>query len=123
MRCEGHRPPGGRHGFTGRRAHARFKSGTTSVRWLTLGLTTIMASAVVSVIGAAAPLAEASPVASSAAPRAASTYTQPNGYWLMAADGGVFTFGNPTFHGSMGGIKLNAPVVGGVRTPSSDASL
>jgi hypothetical protein len=35
-----------------------------------------------------------------------------NGYWLVAADGGVFTFGNSTFHGSMGGRHLNAPIVG-----------
>ena len=34
------------------------------------------------------------------------------GYWIDAADGGVFSFGNAQFHGSMGGIPLNAPVVG-----------
>ncbi len=34
------------------------------------------------------------------------------GYWINAADGGVFSFGNAQFHGSMGGIPLNAPVVG-----------
>jgi SpoIID/LytB domain protein len=34
------------------------------------------------------------------------------GYWMNAADGGVFSFGNAVFYGSMGGIKLNQPVVG-----------
>jgi peptidoglycan hydrolase-like amidase len=34
------------------------------------------------------------------------------GYWLDAADGGVFTFGNAQFFGSMGGTRLNQPVVG-----------
>ena len=34
------------------------------------------------------------------------------GYWLGAADGGVFAFGDAAFHGSMGGHPLNAPVVG-----------
>ncbi len=34
------------------------------------------------------------------------------GYWLDAADGGVFTFGNARFFGSMGGTPLNRPVVG-----------
>ncbi len=34
------------------------------------------------------------------------------GYWINASDGGVFSFGNAQFHGSMGGIPLNAPVVG-----------
>jgi len=34
------------------------------------------------------------------------------GYWLVASDGGMFTFGDAVFKGSMGGAKLNAPVVG-----------
>ena len=28
-----------------------------------------------------------------------------NGYWLVASDGGIFTFGDATFHGSTGGIR------------------
>jgi hypothetical protein len=34
-----------------------------------------------------------------------------HGYWLAAADGGIFTFGDANFHGSTGAIGLNAPVV------------
>ena len=34
------------------------------------------------------------------------------GYWLAAADGGVFSYGEVGFHGSAGGIRLNRPVVG-----------
>ena len=34
------------------------------------------------------------------------------GYWVNAADGGVFRFGNAQFHGSTGGMRLNKPVVG-----------
>ena len=34
------------------------------------------------------------------------------GYWINASDGGVFSFGNAQFHGSTGGMRLNAPVVG-----------
>ncbi|MGH9029746.1 MAG: hypothetical protein ACRDV4_09050 [Acidimicrobiales bacterium] len=34
------------------------------------------------------------------------------GYWLVAADGGVFSFGDTSFSGSMGGVALNASVVG-----------
>ena len=34
------------------------------------------------------------------------------GYWLVASDGGIFTFGNATFYGSTGGIPLNQPIVG-----------
>jgi hypothetical protein len=35
-----------------------------------------------------------------------------NGYRFVGADGGVFCFGVAEFHGSMGGIHLNGPVVG-----------
>ena len=34
------------------------------------------------------------------------------GYWQVAADGGVFSFGNAAFYGSMGGHPLNQPIVG-----------
>ena len=36
----------------------------------------------------------------------------PEGYWLTAADGGVFTFGSPPFEGSNAGAALPAPIVG-----------
>jgi hypothetical protein len=39
---------------------------------------------------------------------------------LAAADGGVFAFGDARFMGSMGGQKLNSPVVGIVATPTGD---
>ena len=39
------------------------------------------------------------------------------GYWLTAADGGVFAYGDASFYGSMGGQHLNAPVVGIAATP------
>jgi len=35
----------------------------------------------------------------------------PGGYWILGEDGGVFSFDVP-FYGSMGGRKLNKPVVG-----------
>ena len=34
------------------------------------------------------------------------------GYWLDAADGGIFTFGDARFWGSTGSLHLNKPVVG-----------
>jgi hypothetical protein len=43
-----------------------------------------------------------------------------NGYWLAAADGGVFSFGDAGFHGSMAGIGLNAPVVSIAATPDGN---
>ena len=39
------------------------------------------------------------------------------GYQEVASDGGVFAFGDATYHGSMGGTRLNAPVVGMASTP------
>jgi hypothetical protein len=39
------------------------------------------------------------------------------GYWLVAADGGIFSFGSAKFYGSMGGQHLNAPVVGMATAP------
>ncbi len=40
-----------------------------------------------------------------------------DGYWVAAADGGIFSFGAAPFHGSMGGIALNRPIVGMAATP------
>lgn len=34
------------------------------------------------------------------------------GYWEVAADGGIFTFGDASFYGSMGDTHLNEPIVG-----------
>jgi hypothetical protein len=42
----------------------------------------------------------------------AATTADGKGYWLVASDGGMFTFGDAPFKGSMGGARLNAPVVG-----------
>ncbi|HEX5266199.1 MAG TPA: hypothetical protein VFW24_05455, partial [Acidimicrobiales bacterium] len=41
-------------------------------------------------------------------------HAQPDGrgYWLVASDGGIFSFGDATFHGSTGAMRLNKPVVG-----------
>ena len=38
------------------------------------------------------------------------------GYWEVASDGGVFSFGDASY-GSMGGTVLNKPVVGMAATP------
>ena len=41
-----------------------------------------------------------------------------DGYWLVASDGGIFSFGAAKFYGSMGGKPLNEPVVGMAATPT-----
>jgi GH25 family lysozyme M1 (1,4-beta-N-acetylmuramidase) len=42
------------------------------------------------------------------------------GYWIAASDGGVFSFGDAPFYGSMGGHGLSAPVVGIAARPQGD---
>ena len=46
--------------------------------------------------------------------------TTPNGkgYWLVAGDGGIFSFGDAKFFGSTGAMQLNQPIVGMAATPS-----
>src|SRR5687767_13681736 len=39
-----------------------------------------------------------------------------SGYWLVAADGGVFSFGGADFAGSLGDVQLNRPIVAMVPT-------
>ncbi len=39
------------------------------------------------------------------------------GYWFVASDGGIFSYGDAKFFGSMGGKHLNAPIVGMAATP------
>jgi ribosomal protein L24E len=41
-----------------------------------------------------------------------------NGYWMVASDGGVFTFGNAKFFGSTGRMHLRKPIVGMAALPS-----
>jgi ribosomal protein L24E len=50
----------------------------------------------------------------------------PGEYWLVASDGGIFSFGGPPgvrsgrFFGSTGSVKLNSPIVGMANTPSGN---
>ena len=39
------------------------------------------------------------------------------GYWEVASDGGIFSFGDAQFYGSTGNIALNKPIVGMASTP------
>ena len=46
--------------------------------------------------------------------------TPSHGYWLVGSDGGIFSFGSAQFHGSMGGVALQRPVVGIVPAKGDD---
>jgi CSLREA domain-containing protein len=41
-------------------------------------------------------------------------------YWMVASDGGIFTFGGAAFFGSMGGKPLNKPMVGMAAAPDGN---
>ena len=56
-------------------------------------------------------------IASTATPAAASSPASAPSYWEVASDGGIFSFGNAPFYGSLGGDKLATPVVGIAATP------
>ncbi len=43
-----------------------------------------------------------------------------NGYWEVASDGGIFSFGDAEFAGSMGNQHLNAAIVGMAATPDGN---
>ena len=60
------------------------------------------------------PAGGTTPAASPTCPRPP---TPPPGYWQVASDGGVFTFGSAGFYGSTGSMRLNKPVVGMAQTP------
>jgi len=51
--------------------------------------------------------------------RAGATSKQVSAYWLVASDGGIFSFGGAGFYGSTGGMRINRPVVGMARTADS----
>jgi SpoIID/LytB domain protein len=41
-----------------------------------------------------------------------------SGYWVVASDGGIFSFGEAGFFGSTGNLKLNQPILGLAATPA-----
>jgi hypothetical protein len=64
------------------------------------------------IVGIAAPLPEEIPEEAEDVPM---------GYWLVAADGGIFAFGPAArFRGSTGGRRLNQPIVGMAAHPFGD---
>ncbi len=42
------------------------------------------------------------------------------GYWIVASDGGIFSYGTAGFYGSTGAITLNKPIVGMADTPDGN---
>ena len=63
------------------------------------------------IVGMAA-LPAAAGTGSATAGTGSATQAGGTGYWLVAADGGVFSFGDASFYGSMGSDPPAAPIVG-----------
>ena len=61
---------------------------------------------------------ETSPVTLDATVVAMAADAGGSGYWEVASDGGIFSFGDASYYGSMGGHPLHAPVVGMAATPT-----
>ena len=76
-------------------------------------LAAIMAVAVTAFLPLATPGA---PTAQAADAKAAAA----KGYWMVASDGGVFSFGDAKFFGSTGDIRLNQPIVGMAPSPTGN---
>ena len=74
-------------------------------------------AALAGLVTVAALVMPAEPVPALAASVVAAPTAQ-SGYWTVASDGGIFAFGDATFHGSTGAVRLNKPIVGMAATPT-----
>jgi hypothetical protein len=83
---------------------------SSRLRPTTRACAAILVVAALSVTG----LTTRAPVASAATTSVSSSTPA---YWLVASDGGIFSFGGAGFYGSMGGRPLNKPVVGIAAVP------
>ena len=83
-----------------------------TVTGLTNGTTYYFDVQAVNLVGSSVASNEAS-----ATPTSTPTPTPTTGYWEVASDGGIFSFGNAKFYGSTGAMTLNRPIVGMATTP------
>jgi hypothetical protein len=81
--------------------------------------TTCLATAPAGSAGGVAVVVTASGQSSAIGSGSTFTYQAPtppppatHGYWLVGADGGIFSFGSAQFYGSTGSLRLQRPVVG-----------
>jgi hypothetical protein len=70
------------------------------------------------VLLAAAFAAPSTTAGAASGPSSPSTNKSGSGYWVVSSDGGVFTYGDAGFFGSLGGQRLNAPITDIIPTPT-----
>jgi hypothetical protein len=75
----------------------------------------VVRAALVGVVGVVALLVVTGAIGTRSAPLTptpTATQSGGDGYWLVASDGGIFSYGKSLFFGSTGATKLNQPIVG-----------
>ncbi len=92
------------------------KNGRRPKAVIALIVLSLIAVVVVSDHGSSSPLPVTGLRASLASATRVAQQGNGSGYWLVASDGGVFTYGTAQFYGSMGGKHLNSPITGIVAT-------
>jgi hypothetical protein len=81
-------------------------TGLAGVAAVVQGAVVAQSAAAAPYLGSAARLSLRHPIVNIAATPTA------KGYWLVASDGGIFSYGDAHFYGSTGGMHLNQPIVG-----------
>ena len=98
-------------GFHGAKTCARGASGVVGIAGNSLGYRTVTASGAITACrlkhrGSMAGKRLNKPIVGMAATPSGA------GYWLVATDGGIFSFGDARYYGSTGAMHLNQPIVG-----------
>ena len=88
-------------------------SGGTSFSAVAFALTAVATTG-----GRQGPAGPAGPTGPQGPPGGTTMVNSGHGYYEVASDGGVFTFGDAKYYGSMGGQPLNSPIVNMVVTPN-----
>src|ERR1700693_3127610 len=93
-----------------------------AIATFTAGAPLLMGTGVAAAATPQAPGAPASVVAAPGGGHAVAPASQPvgdvapthddMGYWMVASNGGIFTFGDAPFYGSTGAVHLAKPIVG-----------
>ncbi|MGO9027967.1 MAG: hypothetical protein ACLQOZ_04965 [Acidimicrobiales bacterium] len=92
--------------------------GSIGTWWRAVALSTIAIVLLGVVVAAGGTASAATVTGTGPAPHRPHIDTGPGaGYWMVAADGGIFSYGAAMFYGSTGGTMISAPIVGMAAVP------